>query len=58
MDTSDISGFPMYLRTEPNTGTWEISVAKVETTPNTSIFNIKYSGIIWDYDSGEKVELV
>ena len=58
MDTSDISRFPMYLRTEPNTGTWEIAAAKVETTPNTSIFNIKYSGIILDDDSGEKVELV
>ena len=58
MDTTDISRFPMYLRTEPNTGTWEIAAAKVETTPNTSIFNIKYSGIILDDDSGEKVELV
>jgi hypothetical protein len=58
MDTTDISKFPMYLRTEPNTGTWEIVAAKVETTPNTSAFNIKYCGIILDDDSGEKVELV
>lgn len=58
MDTSDISEFPMYLRTEPNTGTWEIAAARVETTPDTSVFNIKYSGIILDDDSGEKVDLV
>jgi len=58
IDTTDISKFPMYLRTEPNTRTWEIVAAKVETTPNTSVFNIKYSGIILDDDSGEKVELV
>jgi len=58
MDTSDISKFPMNLRTEPNTGTWEIVAAKVETTPNTSVFNIKYGGIILDDDSGEKVDLV
>lgn len=58
IDTTDISKFPIYLRTEPNTGTWEIVAAKVETTPNTSVFNIKYSGIILDDDSGEIVELV
>jgi hypothetical protein len=58
MDTTDISKFPMYIRTEPNTGAWEIVDAKVETTPNTSVFNIKYPGIILDDDSGEKVELV
>jgi hypothetical protein len=58
IDTTDIRKFPMYLRTEPNTGTWEIISAKVETTPNTSVFNIKYSGIILDDDSGEIVELV
>ena len=58
MDTTDISKFPMHLRTEPNTGTWEVVAAKVETTPNTSAFNIKYCGIILDDDSGEKVELV
>ena len=58
IDTTDISKFPIYLRTEPNTGTWEITNAIVETTPNTSTFNIKYPGIILDDDSGEKVELV
>jgi hypothetical protein len=58
MDTTDINKFPIYLRTEPNTGTWEIVAGKVETTPNTSVFNIKYSGIILDDDSGEMVELV
>jgi hypothetical protein len=58
MVTTDISKFPMHLRTEPNTGTWEIVAAKVETTPNTSAFNINYCGIILDDDSGEKVELV
>jgi hypothetical protein len=56
IDTTDISEFPMYLRTEPNTGTWEIKNAKVETTPFTSIFNIKYPRIVLDDDSGEKVE--
>jgi zinc metalloprotease ZmpB len=57
IDTTDISEFPVYLRTEPNTGTWEITNAKVETTPFTSIFSIKYPGIVLDDDSGEKVEL-
>ena len=58
IDTTDIGNFPMYIRTEPNTGTWEILAAKVETTPYTSIFNTKYSGIILDDDSGERVALV
>ena len=58
VDTTDVSTYPMYLRTEPNTGTWEITAATVETIPQTSIFNIKYGGIILDDDSGEKVDLV
>lgn len=53
IDTTDI-----YKRTEPNTGTWEIAAAKVETMPIVLIFNIKYPGIILDDDSGEKVDLV
>jgi hypothetical protein len=41
----------------PLSGTWEITNAQVETTPFTSIFNIKYPGVILDDDSGEKVDL-
>jgi IgA Peptidase M64 len=58
IDVVDISNFPVYVRTEPNTGEWEIVAAKVETSPPTSIFTLKYPKIILDDDSGERVDLV
>ena len=58
IDVADILNFPVYSRTEPNAGEWEIVNAKVETSPHTAIFSIKYPGIVLDDDSGEKVELV
>jgi hypothetical protein len=58
IDVADIFNFPIYIRTEPNPGEWEIVDAKVETLPHTAIFSIKYPGIVLDDDSGEKVELV
>jgi hypothetical protein len=58
IDVADIFNFPIYIRTEPNLGEWEIVDAKVETLPHTAIFSIKYPGIVLDDDSGEKVELV
>ncbi len=58
IDVADIFNSPVYLRTEPNAGEWEIINARVETLPHTAIFSIKYPGIVLDDDSGEKVELV
>lgn len=58
IDVADVVSYPVFVRTEPNTGEWEIVGATVETSPYTSIFSIKYPGIIFDDDSGEKVELV
>ena len=58
IDISDVSDYPIYLRTEPNTGEWEIIDAKVETYPQTRVFHIKYPRIVLDDDSGERVEFV
>ena len=58
IDVADILNSPVYVRTEPNAGEWEIVNARVETLPHSAIFSIKYPGIILDDDSGEKVELV
>jgi hypothetical protein len=60
IDVADVMNYPVYVRTESNTNTgeWEIVNATVETSPYTSIFSVKYPGIIFDDNSGEKVELV
>jgi hypothetical protein len=58
IDIADIPNFPAYVRSEPNTGEWEIVAAKVETFPPTSILTIKYPRIILDDDSGERVDLI
>jgi hypothetical protein len=59
IDIADATNFPVYLRTEPNIRKdWEIVSAKVETSPSTSIFSLKYPRIVLSDDSGEKVALV
>ena len=58
IDVADIFNFPVYVRTQPNASEWEVVDARVETSPHTAIFSIKYPGIILDDDSGEKVQLV
>jgi hypothetical protein len=58
IDVAYVMNYPVYARTEANTGEWEIVNATVETSAYTSIFSVKYPGIIFDDDSGEKVELV
>jgi hypothetical protein len=58
VDVADIFNFPVYMRTGPNPSEWEIVDARVETLHHTVIFSIKYSGIVLDDDSGEKVQLV
>ena len=45
IDTTDIGNFPMYIRTEPNTGTWEI-LAK--SGNNALYVDIQYQ-IFWNY---------
>ena len=59
MDFADATNFPVYLRTEPNIRKdWEIVSARVETSPSTSIFSLKYPRIVLSDDSGERVALV
>ena len=59
MDFADATNFPVYLRTEPNIRKdWEIVSARVETSPSTSIFHLKYPRIVLSDDSGERVALV
>lgn len=58
MDVSDVNNFPVYIRVQPKSNSWDIVSATVETVPQTSIFNIKYPKIVVGDDSGEIIELV
>jgi hypothetical protein len=42
---------------QENAREWKVVEARVETTPHTAIFSIKYPGIVLDEDSGQKVQL-
>lgn len=57
MDVSDATNFPVYIRVQPKSNSWDIMSATVETVPQTSIFSIKYPKIVVGDDSGEKVGL-
>ena len=58
LDISDVNNFPVYIRVQPKSNSWDIMSATVETVPQTSIFNIKYPKIAVGDDSGEIIELV
>jgi len=58
MNISDANKFPVYIRVQPKSNSWDIKYAIVETLPQTSIFSIKYPRITVGDDSGEIVDLV
>jgi hypothetical protein len=58
MDVTDTNNFPVYIRVQPKSNSWDIVSATVETVPHTSIFNIKYPKVVVGDDSGEIIELV
>jgi len=57
MDMSDANNFPVYIRIQPKSNSWDIVSATLETVPQTSIFSIKFSKIVVGDDSGEIVDL-
>jgi zinc metalloprotease ZmpB len=58
IDVSDANNFPVYVRIQPKSNSWDIVSATVETVPHTSIFSIKYPKVVVGDDSGEIIELV
>ena len=58
MDITDAANFPVYIRVQPKSNSWDIVSATVETVPHTSIFSIKYPKAVVGDDSGEIIELV
>ena len=58
MDITDANNFPVYIRVQSKSNSWDIISATVETDPHTSIFNIKYPKVVVGDDSGEIIELV
>jgi hypothetical protein len=58
MDITDGNNFPVYIRVQPRSNSWDIMSATVETVPHTSIFSIKYPKVVVGDDSGEIIELV
>ena len=57
MDITDAANFPVYIRVQPKSNSWDIVSATVETVPHTSIFSIKYPKAVVGDDSGEIIEL-
>ena len=58
IDITDAANFPVYIRVQPKSNSWDIVSATVETVPHTSIFRIKYPKVVVGDDSGEIIELV
>jgi hypothetical protein len=58
MDVTDTNNFPVYIRVQTKSNSWDIMSATVETVPQTSIFSIKYPKVVVGDDSGEIIELV
>ena len=58
MDVSDANNFPVYVRIQPRSNSWDIISATVETNPQTRIFSVQYPKIVVGDDSGEIIELV
>lgn len=58
IDITDAANFPVYIRVQPKSNSWDIVSATVETVPHTSIFSIKYPKVVVGDDSGEIIELV
>ena len=58
IDITDAANFPVYIRVQPKSNSWDIVSATVETFPHTSIFRIKYPKVVVGDDSGEIIELV
>jgi hypothetical protein len=58
IDITDTNNFPVYIRVQPKSNSWDIMSTTVETVPHTSIFNIKYPKVVVGDDSGEIIELV
>lgn len=58
IDITDAVNFPVYIRVQPKSNSWNILSATVETVPHTSIFSIKYPKVVVGDDSGEIIELV
>jgi zinc metalloprotease ZmpB len=58
IDITDANNFPVYIRVQPKSNSWDIVSATVETVPHTTIFSIKYPKVVVGDDSGEIIELV
>jgi zinc metalloprotease ZmpB len=58
IDITDANNFPVYIRVQPKSNSWDIVSATVETVPHATIFSIKYPKVVVGDDSGEIIELV